>query len=92
MIMISDKDRAEALAMFEAFHGGAPIALSGSSVRRWLAVRDHVLATHECPTVPVWRPVVDGEDLTGHEVRARDNGADWWGAWGVDAQPEGDPE
>ena len=26
---------------------------------------------------------VDGEDLTGHEVRARSNGADRWGAWGV---------
>ena len=40
MTTISDRDRAEALAMFEAFHGGAPIALSDSSVRRWLAARE----------------------------------------------------
>ena len=83
MTTISDKDRAEAQAMFEAFHGGAPIALSDGSVRRWLAVRDHVLAAHECPTVPVWRPVIDGEDLTGYEVRSRGRDRDVWHAWGV---------
>ena len=86
MTTISDRDRAEAQAMFEVAFGfglGIPVDLSDDDVRRWLAVRDHVLATHECPTVPVWRPVIDGEDLTGHEVRARSNGADWWGAWGV---------
>ena len=80
MTTISEKDRAEAQAMFKA--AGGLTALGDIGVRRWLPV-DHVLATHECPTVPVWRPVIDGEDLTGHEVRARSNGADWWGAWGV---------
>ena len=84
MTTISDKDRAEAQAMFEALHGYAPVAsLSDDSVRRWLAVRDHVLAAHECPTVPVWRPVIDGEDLTGYEVRARVEGSDIWERWGV---------
>ena len=49
---ISDQDRAEAQAMFEAtFCPGAPIALSDDDVRRWLAFRDHVLASHACPDV-----------------------------------------
>ena len=52
----------------------------GTLVDAMLAKLD---AAHECPTAPVWRPVIDGEDLTGHEVRARSNDADWWGAWGV---------
>ena len=69
MTTISDRARAEALAMFEAFHGGAPIALSDGSVRRWLAVRDHVLATHECK--PVWRPTTADEIQAGWEVRSR---------------------
>ena len=51
-----------------------------------LAVRDHALAAHECPTVPVWRPVIDGEDLTGYEVRARGREVDMWHAWGVAAR------
>ena len=84
MTTISDQDRTEAQAMFETFHGGGTlIGLSDDVAPQWLAVRDHVLAAHECPTVPVWRPVIDGEDLTGHEVRARSNDADWWAAWGV---------
>lgn len=37
--------------------------------------------THTCE--PVWRPVINGEDLTGHEVRARSNNGDSWSAWGV---------
>ena len=139
MNTISDRDRAEAQAMFEAFHGGAPIALSDGSVRRWLAVRDHALAAHECPTVPdwvildgpdrparevvdylaerikqdphikarkavaeachvwlgrtpapEWRPVIDGEDLTGYEVRSRDRDRDVWDAWGVAARRRND--
>ena len=68
MTTISDHDRAEVQAMFkafvEAFHGlGAPAPLSDSSVRRWLAFRDHMLAAHECPTVPVWRPTTAESDL-----------------------------
>ena len=82
MTTISDKDRAEALAMFKAFHGGTPIALSDSSVRRWLAFRDHVLATHTCPTVPVWRPTIADEIQPGWEVRSRhSNGFE--ATWGV---------
>ena len=84
MTTISDKDRADAQALFEEVEDCGSLApLSDGGVRRWLAIRDHVLAAHECPTVPVWRPVIDGEDLTGHEVRARSNDADWWAAWGV---------
>ena len=51
MNTISDNERAEAQAMSEAFLGrGELAALSDSGVRRWLAVRDHVLAAHECPS------------------------------------------
>ena len=72
MIMITDNDRAEAQAISEAFHGpGALVALGDIGVRRWLAVRDHVLAAHECPTVPVWRPVTREEIQVGWEIRAR---------------------
>ena len=72
MTTISDKDRAEAQAMFEALvDAGALTALSDSAARRWLAVRDHVLAAHECPTVPVWRPTTADEIEPGWEVRAR---------------------
>ena len=51
MTTISNKDRAEAQAMYEAFNDGflAP-NLSDNGWRRWLAVRDHVLASHECPS------------------------------------------
>ena len=92
MTTISDKDRAEAQAMAEAHHGHGtlPALRSDNSVRRWLAVRDHVLAAHECPTVPVWRPVIDGEDLTGYEVRARFREVDMWHAWGVAHHRDGD--
>ena len=52
MTTISDKDRAEAQAIAEVLHGrGVISALSDSGVRRWLAVRDHVLASHTCPDV-----------------------------------------
>lgn len=52
MTTISDKDRSEAQAMYDAlFHDhGALGDLSDDNVRRWLAVRDHVLAAHECPS------------------------------------------
>ena len=87
MTTISDKDRAEAQAMAEVFHDcETVVTLSDDGVRWWLAVRDHVLAAHECPTVPVWRPVIDGEDLTGYEVRSRGEDVDVWHAWGVAAR------
>ena len=81
MTTISDRDRAEALAMFEAFHGrGALAALSDRGVHRWLAVRDHVLAAHECQ--PAWRPTTREEIQPGWEIRARRrNGFE--ATWGV---------
>ena len=83
MTTISDQDRAEVQAMFEAaFCPGVPIALSDDDVRRWLAFRDHVLATHECPTVPVWRPTTADEIQAGWEVRARYSGG-CEARWGV---------
>ena len=72
MTTISDKDRAEAQAIAEVLHGrGVISALSDSGVRRWLTVRDHVLAAHECPTVPVWRPVSRDEIQPGWEIRSQ---------------------
>ena len=71
MTTISEKDRAEAQAMAEAFSGGSIAALSNSGVLRWLAIRDHVLTAHECPTVPVWRPTTAAEIQPGWEVRSR---------------------
>ena len=72
MTTISDQDRAEAQAMYEAFHGrGTLYALNDISVRRWLAAHDHVLAAHECPTVPVWRPTTRDEIEPGWEIRSR---------------------
>ena len=68
MTTISEKDRAEAQAMFEAFHGGSLAALTDNGVRQWLVVRDHVLAAHECPTVPVWRPTTAEEIQPGWEI------------------------
>ena len=90
MTTISDKDRAEAQAIFEAVFGpGAPVALGDVDVRRWLAVRDHVLAAHECPTVPEWRPVTRDEIQAGWEVRARRiNGSE--ATWGVAHHKDGD--
>ena len=90
MTTISDKDRAEAQAMAEVLAGCPLAALSDSGVRRWLAVRDHARAAHECPTAPEWRPVIDGEDLTGYEVRSRDRDRDVWDAWGVAARRRND--
>ena len=73
MTTISDQDRAEVQAMFEAaFCPGAPVALGDDDVRRWLAFRDHALATHECPTVPVWRPTTAAEIQPGWEVRSHE--------------------
>lgn len=90
MTTISDKDRAEAQAMDEAFHGLSGLsALSDSDVRRWLAVRDHVLAAHECPTVPVWRPTTFDEIEPGWEIRARRrNGSE--AGWGTAHDQDGD--
>ena len=83
MTTISDKDRAEAQAIFEVYHGSGVVRTpNDGSVRRWLAVRDHVLASHECPTVPVWRPVTFEEIQPGWEVRVRcDDGSE--ASWGV---------
>ena len=82
MTTISAKDRAEAQAIAEAFYGYGTADLHDDSVRRWLAVRDHVLAAHECPTVPVWRPTTFEEIQPGWEVRARrDDGSE--AGWGV---------
>ena len=80
MTTISDKDRAEAQAMAEAFHGGTLAALHDDIVRRWLAVRDHVLAAHECQ--PVWRPTTRDEIQAGWEVRSRAR-AGYETAWGT---------
>ena len=81
MTTISEKDRAEVEAMFEAaFCPGAPIALGDDGVRRWLAFRDHVLATHECK--PVWRPTTRDEIQPGWEVRSRDRDG-FEATWGV---------
>ena len=87
MTTISDKDRAEVQAMFEAaFCPGVPIALSDDDVRRWLAVRDHVLAAHECQ--PVWRPTTAAEIQPGWEVRSRGrNGSE--ARWGVAHHQDG---
>ncbi len=86
MTTISDKDRAEAQAMFEAHLGrGGLTALSDSSVRRWLAVRD----LHECPTVPVWRPTTRDEIQPGWEIRSyRPNGME--ATWGVAHHRDGE--
>lgn len=90
MTTISDKDRAEALAMSEAFVGREALgALNDNGVRRWLAVRDHVLAAHECPSLPVWRPVTADEIEPGWEVRTRRHN-DSEVAWGVAHHRDGD--
>ena len=83
MTTISDQDRAEVQAMFEAVFGPDDItALSDDTVRLWLAFRDHVLAAHECPTVPVWRPTTADEIQAGWEVRSRyRSGSE--SSWGV---------
>ena len=81
MTTISEKDRAEAQAMFEAFHGGSLAALTDNGVRQWLVVRDHVLAAHECPTVPVWRPTTAEEIQPGWEIRTRHRDDSPWVGW-----------
>lgn len=80
MTTISDRDRAEAQAMAEAFHGGTLAALPNVIVRRWLAVRDRVFAAHECQ--PVWRPTTCDEIQPGWEIRARRRDGSEAG-WGV---------
>ena len=90
MTTISDKDRAKAQAMFNAFLGRTLVAISDDNVSRWLAVRDYVLASHTCQ--PVWRPTTAEEIQPGWEIRARlpdgfeatwgtahhrDNGGNW---------------
>ena len=82
MTTISNKDHAEAKAMYEAFFGHATFVVSDDNVPRWLAVRDHVLAAHECPTVPAWRPVTREEIQAGWEVRSRAR-AGYETAWGT---------
>ena len=54
MTAISDKDRARALTLCNLYH--LVIEAGGSDDSAWLAVRDHVLAAHECPTVPEPEP------------------------------------
>ena len=56
MTTISDKDRADAQALAETFAGTTLHALPDDGIRRWLAIRNRVLAWHTCPTAPVWRP------------------------------------
>ena len=86
MTTISDKDRAETLAMAEVLFGPGFPALSDSRVLRWLAVRDHVLAAHECP---VWRPTTRDEIQPGWEIRSyRPNGME--ATWGVAHHRDGE--
>ena len=77
MTTISDQDRADAQAMAETL-----IAHTDDDVRRGLAVRDHVLAVHECPSLPVWRPTTRDEIQLGWEVRSRYSGG-MEATWGV---------
>ena len=80
MTTISDRDRAEALAMAEVFHGHTLVTASNDVVRRWLAARDHVFASHICQ--PVWRPTTAAEIQVGWDLRARRrNGSE--AGWGV---------
>ena len=90
MTTISDKDRAEAQAMFDTLRGGHDTtALNDRSVRRWLAVRDHVLAAHECPSLPVWRPTTREEIRPGWEIRTRRrNGSE--ATWGIAHHQDGE--
>ena len=88
MNTISDQDRAEVQAMFAAAFGpGALVDLDDDDIRRWLAVRDHVLSAHECPTV-VWRPTTRDEIQAGWEIRSRRrDGSE--GAWGIAHHQDG---
>ena len=92
MTTISDNDRAEAQAMFGVYHDRRDLGtLSDTGLRGWLAVRDHVLAAHECPTVPAWRPTTRDEIQAGWEVRSRAR-AGYETAWGTahDRDADGD--
>lgn len=92
MTTISDRDHAEAQAMAEAFKNCAAFtSLPDYAVRRWLAVRDHVLAAHECPPVPVWRPTIRDEIQPGWEVRSRAR-AGYEAVWGVAHHQDSDGE
>ena len=66
MTTISDKDRAEVRAMFEAAFGPNDAALSDSSVRRWLAVRDHVLASYTPDSASGQARVLAWDDIAKH--------------------------
>ena len=67
MTTISNKDRAEAQAMFEAFGGrGALGALSDDSIHRWLAVRDHVLASYTPDSASGQARVLAWDDIAKH--------------------------
>lgn len=80
MTTFSNKDRAEAQAMSEVFHGHTLITINDNNVRWWLAVRDHVLASHTCQ--PGWRPTTAEEIQPGWEVRSRcEDGTPQ--AWGI---------
>ena len=83
MTTISDKDRAEAQAMAEVFlSDGRIVTMDDDVVPWWLAVRDHVLSTHECPAQPTWRQITFDEIQPGWEVRSRHkNGFET--TWGV---------
>ena len=74
MTTISDKGRTRALEMWRAAlradgvsEYALPDAITEGSARYWLAVEAHVLAAHECPTVPVWRPATRDEIQAGWE-------------------------
>ena len=83
MTTISDKDRAEAQAMAEVFlSDGRIVTMDDDVVPWWLAVRDHVLTVHECPSLPVWRPTTRDEIQLGWEVRSRYSGG-MEATWGV---------
>ena len=50
MTTISDKDRADAQAMAETLAEMPLLALNDGGVRKWLTIRDLVLAQHGCPS------------------------------------------
>lgn len=75
---LTDEQRARALELYRKYvqvRNGSPSSVDGRerlsnlSVRAWLAVEAHVLASHTCE--PVWRPTTRDEIQTGWEVRSR---------------------
>ena len=96
MNTISDRDRARALEMWRAATRAdgvseykLPNTINEGHARYWLAAEAHVLAAHECPTVPVWRPTTAEEIQPGWEVRVRySNGSE--ATWGVAHHRDGD--